>query len=72
MFERHCYEMDDGRFYIFDRRRGMAAQSDYRDKRNLDTEKALAVCTDREIAERIVRLLNADAAQLERQGARVA
>lgn len=64
MFERYCYEDPDvpdrheRQLRILDRRRGLL--------------HPIAWCNDREVAERIVRLLNADAAQLERQGARVA
>jgi hypothetical protein len=49
------------RFLIYDRRRG-ASEEAY----------AIASCADPDMAARIVRLLNADAAAVERQGARVA
>lgn len=49
------------RFLVYDRRRG-ASEEAY----------TIASCADSDMAARIVRLLNADAAAVERQGARVA
>lgn len=49
------------RFLIYDRRRGASKEA-----------YAIASCADPDMAARIVRLLNADAVAVERQGARVA
>lgn len=56
------YYMDElgGRYLVMDRRYGMPGGS---------IKDAVAMCAHPEIAARIVRLLNADVARTEKQGA---
>ena len=59
MLQRYDYEWTDHRAYIFDRRTNGMGSHPGTSVAKMDVNRAIAVCTDVDQAQRIVDLLNA-------------